>query len=115
MQFNDITGCDAYRLADCLVFADKCRLNITEHTQAGVNTSSGNVWLWDEDWPACIYQTINGKPEDVCFSWSCPNCGDEVDCMTVKECEDLNGKFNEIDGCIECKGLIETLEAKGTI
>lgn len=82
---NKIQGADAERLADCIKFAAKHNLSITEHTQCGVNENSGNVWLWDEEWPACIYQDISFS--GVCFSYSCFNCGDEQDCETISEVE----------------------------
>jgi hypothetical protein len=71
-----ISGQDAQRLADCISYASKHGLDVTEYTQCGVNSNSGNVWLWDENWTGCVYCTIGF---DVSYMWSCPNCGDEQD------------------------------------
>ena len=98
---KEIQGADAERLADCIKFAAKHNLAITEHTQCGLNENSGNVWLWDEDWSACIYQDIGFS--GACFSYSCPNCGDEQDCDDLSEVESLNEFSNEHDGCEDCR------------
>lgn len=98
---TEISGCDAERLADCIKRAAEEGLSITKDTQAGVNRSSGNVWLWDEDWPVCVYEGISD--DDASLMWTCPNCGDEVDCDDVNDAETLNEKYNEIDGCTACK------------
>ena len=97
---DSINGADAERLADCIKFAANHALEITEHTQSGLNEGSGNVWLWDEDWPACVYTSISF---DTRMSWSCPECGEEVDCDTPKQADELNEHYNEVDGCVECK------------
>lgn len=115
MEFgNDLTGADAQRLADCIKFAGEHNLTITKHTQAGLNPGSGNVWLWDEDWPACVYTSI---AFDTAFSWSCPNCGEEYDEETVAGCEDRNTLFNLFEGCHECKEeeMKDYTQAKGDL
>ncbi len=89
MEQNNILagldGADLERQIENIKFADKHKLKITKYTQGGLNQNSGNVWLWDEEWPACVYTSIGF---DTCLSWSCPQCGDEVDCETVSEAED---------------------------
>jgi len=98
---EQITGVDAERLADCIKFASKQGLSIGEDTQCGVNQNSGNVWLWDEDWAGCVYCSIGF---DVSVLWSCPNCGNEVDCETMDEAQALAESFSKDDHCDECKG-----------
>jgi len=99
---NTIQGADAERLADCIKFAAAQGLEITKHTQAGLNQNSGNVWLWDEDWPGCIYQDIGFS--GACVSWHCGECGNEIDCKSMKEADKLNEQFNENEHCSECEG-----------
>ena len=101
--FENIHGADIERLADCLTAIRKAGLQITKHTQAGVNQSSGNVWVWDEDWAGCVYCSIGF---DVQWSWSCPNCGDEFDFDTYRELEDFIESSNEQfdgEGCQHCQ------------
>lgn len=100
MNINEqITGADAERLADCIKFASKQGLTIGEHTQCGVNQSSGNVWLWDEEWSGCVYCSIGF---DVAISWTCPECGNEIDCETMQEAQELSEKFSDTEHCEEC-------------
>ena len=94
-----LEGADLQRQIENVKYSEKHKLKITKYTQGGLNMGSGNVWLWDEDWPACIYTNINF---DTCLSWSCPECGEEVDCETVSEAQELNDSFNETGGCAEC-------------
>jgi predicted RNA-binding Zn-ribbon protein involved in translation (DUF1610 family) len=96
---NTFTGADASRLSDCIQYAAANDLKITEHTQAGINQNSGNVFLWDEDWPACIYVGLGDSKATM--SWSCPNCGEEVDC-DKGDAEDLNEYYNSHDACTHC-------------
>ena len=101
METKRLQGADVERLSECYAHAAKLGLKVGQDTQYGLNEGSGNVWLWDEDWPACVYVTIGF---DKGFLWSCPNCGNEVDCESVKDADDLNDKYNETDGCLECEG-----------
>lgn len=97
---NEIAGADAERLADCIQFAAKHGLSVGKHTQAGLNESSGNVWLWDEDWPATIYEGL--CMDEPCFSWACLECGEEQDADTLAEIEAMQEHFNEYERCKEC-------------
>ena len=98
---QNISGADAEKLADCIYFAGKQGLIIGEETQAGVNQNFGNVWLWDEDWPACIYQDAGFS--GARFSYTCPNCGFEQDCSTISECKVLSNRFDNTERCKECQ------------
>ena len=51
--------------------------------------------------PACIYQPISlsSRPR---MSWSCPNCGNEVDCNAPQEAEELNERWNDSEACEAC-------------
>ncbi len=97
---TDISGQDALRLCDCIEFASKQGLSIGEDTQVGINENSGNVWLWDEDWAGCIYQDIGFS--GACFSWSCPDCGEEVDCANLSELNEKQAYFEQHECCEAC-------------
>jgi predicted RNA-binding Zn-ribbon protein involved in translation (DUF1610 family) len=94
MKFTeDINGCDLERLADCIKFASKHGFKTGKYTQCGVNSSSGNVWLWDEDWMVCIYCNIGFE---TAMMWSCPICGNEEDVelgQVIRCCEEFNNDY----------------------
>lgn len=102
MNTDKLEGSDMERLADCIKYARREGLSIGKYTQCGLNDSSGNVWLWDEDWPGCIYQNIGFDGPFI--AWSCPNCGhEEDDLSTMQEAHELDDRYNRIEGCSECK------------
>jgi RecJ-like exonuclease len=84
--FKQFAGADLDRLADCMKAIRKAGLQTTKHTQAGVNQSSGNVWVWDEDWVGCVYCSIGFN---VAWSHSCPECGTETDFDSYAEMENF--------------------------
>ena len=99
--FDTINGCDLDRLALCIQAVRKAGLSIDKDAQAGVNQSSGNVYIWSEDWPGCVYCSIG---MDIAWSYSCPNCGEEFDFDTYQECEDFAQDCNAHDGdCTSCR------------
>ena len=74
--FEQFSGADLDRLADCIKAIREAGLSTSKYTQAGVNQSSGNVWVWDEDWQGCVACSIGF---DVSWYHSCPECGNEVE------------------------------------
>lgn len=96
--FSKFQGADLERLADCLVAIRKAGLRTTKHTQAGLNESSGNVWVWDEDWAGCVACSIGF---DVLWVHSCPNCGKEYEFETYQELEEFVSKNAE--DCKSCR------------
>jgi hypothetical protein len=83
--FEQFQGADLDRLTDCLSAIRAAGLSVDKYTQAGVNQGSGNVWVWSEDWPGCVYCSIGF---DVQWSYSCPECGEEHDFDTFAEMSD---------------------------
>lgn len=97
--FEQFSGSDFYRLAECIKAIRKAGLSTDKYTQAGVNQNSGNVWVWSEDWPGCVYCSIG---LNVKWSYSCPECGEEHDFDTYEE---MAGYASENDGkCHVCDG-----------
>jgi hypothetical protein len=97
MKFtNELNGADVERLADCIKYASKHGLSIGENTQCGVNTSSGNVWLWDEDWQGCVYCSIGFN---TAYIMTCSYCGFEDDVefgeVFTCECDDFKKDYPE--------------------
>jgi hypothetical protein len=90
-MFEQFNGADLDRLSDCLRAIKKAGLSTSKYTQAGVNQSSGNVWVWDEDWMGCVFCSIGF---DVAWMWSNPDDGEE----------------HEFDSYQEMVDFVETLE-----
>ena len=82
--FEQFQGADLERLADCLVAIKKAGLSTDKHTQAGVNQSSGNVWVWSEDWAGCVACSIGF---DVLWVHSCRECWFQTDQYYLDEVE----------------------------
>lgn len=108
--FEQINGADLERLAECLKTIKAAGLSVDKYAQAGVNQSSGNVWVWSENWAGCVYCSIDF---DVQWSWSCGNCGEEYDFDTYAEMQEFAEKQNEAtvyEGCEHCCEVKETEE-----
>jgi len=107
--FQEFQGADLERLADCLNAIRKAGLKTTKNTQAGLNESSGNVWVWDEDWVGCVACSIGF---DVFWVWSCYNCGHESEFEEYSELEhfvDEQNKKTDHEGCLECCDEVESV------
>lgn len=96
--FEQFEGADLERLTDCLAAIRKAGKSVDRHTQAGVNQGSGNVWVWSEDWPGCVYCSIGF---DVAWCYSCPECGEEHDFETFEEMEEYAERYP--GACKACK------------
>jgi hypothetical protein len=72
--FAQFQGADLDRLAECIKAIRKAGLQTSKHTQAGVNQSSGNVWVWDEDWVGSVFCSIGF---DLYWCHTCNECGEE--------------------------------------
>ena len=83
--FEQFEGADLDRLIACLKAIKAEGLKIDKYCQAGVNQSSGNVYIWSEDWAGCVYTSIGF---DTCWSYSCQECGEEYDFETEAECRE---------------------------
>ena len=95
--FAEFQGADLERLADCLAAIRKAGLKTTKHTQAGLNESSGNVWVWDEDWAGCVACSIGF---DVFWVHSCRECGEEYEFDTYQQLDAfLQDNWNDCDSC----------------
>ena len=102
--FEQFNGADIDRLADCIKAVRKAGLTLDKYAQAGVNQSSGNVWIWSEDWAGCVACSIGF---DVSWYWTCGNCGEEFEFDTYAELKAHAEAMLELgdgDGCSACKG-----------
>ena len=95
--FEQFEGADLDRLVACLQAIKDAGMRVDRHTQAGVNQNSGNVWVWSEDWPGCVYCSIGF---DVAWCYSCPECGEEHDFDTFEEMEEYASRYES--SCESC-------------
>lgn len=105
--FEQFEGADLDRLAECLKAIRTAGLQTSKYTQAGVNQSSGNVWVWDEDWAGCVACSIGF---DVDWWHSCPGCGEEYEFDTYEE---LQAYIEDHDGQCEACNPAEDEETEG--
>lgn len=95
--FEQFQGADLERLADCLSAIRKAGLRTSKYTQAGVNQSSGNVWVWDEDWAGCVVCSIGF---DVFWVYSCGDCGEEHEFESYDDLAHYAAKWvGQCDSC----------------
>ena len=95
--FETFSGADLDRLVLCLQRVRAEGLSVDKYSHAGVNQSSGNVYIWSEDWAGCVYCSIGF---DVSWSYSCGNCGQEYDFGTEKECREYSEQHKyECESC----------------
>ena len=105
--FQNFNGADLDRLAACLTAIRNAGLRVDRYTQAGINSSSGNVWVFSEDWQGCVCCSIGF---DVAWSWSCPDCGEEFDFDSYRELE-VFAEDNNDGQCAACREVGEQREA----
>jgi hypothetical protein len=108
--FEQFAGADLDRLSECLKAIREAGLKTDKYTQAGVNQTSGNVWVWSEDWAGCVACSIGF---DVFWVWSCPNCGEESEFETYSELEEFVTEQNEKtdhEGCEQCCEIVTETE-----
>ena len=97
--FSKFHGADLERLADCITAIRKAGLSTDRHTMAGLNDSSGNVWVWSENWAGCVACSIGF---DVFWVYSCPECGEEHEFKTYFELEEYASQYDsQCDSCAE--------------
>lgn len=96
--FEQFQGADLERLADCLHAIKTAGLSTSPYTQAGVNQSSGNVWVWSEDWEGAVACSIGF---DVFWVYSCHECGEEFEFENYQELEAF-AEENQ-DDCTMCR------------
>ena len=99
--FEQFEGADLDRLVKCLTEIRQSGLKVDKWTQAGINQSSGNAWVWSEDWPGCVYCSIGFN---VAWSYSCGECGEEYDFDTFADLEDYASQCNDHDQKCEACG-----------
>ena len=96
--FEQFQGADLDRLSECLKAVRQAGLKTDKYTQAGVNQSSGNVWVWSEDWAGCVACSIGF---DVFWVYSCGECGEEFEFDSYPELVEF--VENNREDCTMCR------------
>ena len=96
--FEQFQGADLDRLSACLKAIREAGLKTDKYTQAGVNQSSGNVWVWSEDWEGAVACSIGF---DVFWVHSCGECGEEFEFDSYSELEEF--AENNREDCTACR------------
>ena len=99
--FEKFEGADLDRLIECLKAVKDAGLKVDKYAQAGINQSSGNVYIWSEDWPGCVYCSIGFS---VNWSYNCGECGEEYDFETYSDMCVYSDECNEHDQKCEACG-----------
>ena len=68
--------------------------------EASVNSGSGNVYVWLEDYPVTPYIGLGGEDE-ICYSATCGECGHEWDISEARVKAERYPKR-----CPECKKAV---------
>ena len=89
--FEQFNGADLDRLVLCLQRVRAEGLTVDKYSHAGLNNTSGNVYIWSEDWAGCVYCSIGF---DVSWSYSCGECGEERDFATEQDCREYAEKHD---------------------
>ena len=89
--FVTFNGADLDRIIMCLVGVRSEGLTVDKYCHAGINQHSDNVYIWSENWAGCVYCSIGF---DVSWSYSCPDCGNEIDFDTEQDCREYAEKHD---------------------
>ena len=96
-RFGQFSGSDLDRFIGCVGKVRSEGLSLDKYCEAGINQSTGNVYIWSEDWAGCVYC---GVGSNVAWSYSCPECGEEHDFATEQECREYAEKHGyECESC----------------
>ena len=106
-QLNEMCGWERQKALYLIQTAEEIGMDVDGYGELGANPNSGNVYLWSEDYPFCLYMPINCdlKESDIWVCYSDPYDGEEI--------EDALDEFNNL-AAIEawCEGLQEKSEEK---
>lgn len=84
--FEQFHGRELRRLIKCITKLEAEGLTTTRYTDAGINSRSGNLYVWDESWSACIFIGSEGSEPTWCYP--CFECGEEHMFDTHKEAQE---------------------------
>ena len=59
--FEQFHGRELRRLIECITKLEAEGLTTTRYTDAGINSRSGNLYVWDESWSASIFIGSEGS------------------------------------------------------
>lgn len=100
---NKLSSNDLVKVARLIVKASKLGMDVSGYGFADVNNNSGNVYLWLEDYPFCLY--IGLYDSRIMANWSCPYDGEEFNREAGNDlqklynwCDKLQAKSDKKEG-----------------
>lgn len=100
---SELSSNELKKVAKLILKASQLGMDISGYGEANVNNNSGNVYLWLEDYPFCLY--IGLYDERVMANWSCHYDGEEFDRLAgnsldklYKWCDKLQSKSDKKEG-----------------
>lgn len=97
-KLNDMQGWERQKACFLIEIAEKLGMNLDSYGEVAVNSTSGNTYLWSEDYNFSLHMPINCelKKEDVYALWTNSNDGEEretnIKDMDLKAIEDWANK-----------------------
>lgn len=89
MEINqNLTRQEMEKAADLIKMASKVGYDVSCYGQLAVNQTSGNVYLWLEDEPICLF--IGPCDEEISGCLTCGNCGHEEIASVTSKIDLLN-------------------------
>jgi len=100
---TELSSNDLTKVAKLILKARVLGMDVSGYGFADVNNNSGNVYLWLEDYPFCLY--IGLGSDKIMANWSCPIDGEEFNRVAgnkldtlYKWCDKLEGKSQAKEG-----------------
>ena len=88
------------KLAALILEASRIGMDLSGYGDAAENPSSGNVYIWLEDYPYCLY--IGLGSDTIYALWSDPDTGEEHIIETAgKSMSDLNAWVESLQATTE--------------
>lgn len=81
--------------------AEDLGISTNDYGEVALNTSSGYVYLWSENFNFSLYMPINCElvKTDISVLWSCPECGQEEEFSLNDSSilKDIENEINELE------------------
>lgn len=92
---SELSNNELTKVAKLILKASQLGMDISGYGFADVNNNSGNVYLWLEDYPFCLYIAPFGNYQ-VMANWSCPYDGEEFDRLAGNSLDKLYKWCNKL-------------------
>jgi hypothetical protein len=103
MEINNKNMCnnEVRKVGLLITEASRLGMDVSGYGMADVNQNSGNVYLWLEDYPACLYIGLSGDDE-IYACYSDPEDGEEFE-TTTDDWSSVDDMYEWVDSIVENK------------